>query len=200
MRWRFWIAGAVTVLTAALAVTGGWVAGGAGPSVWAGTAASTAGQPAPGPPPIHVWLRALCFTGDITGGEYDTQGRIVLSGSAANCGNIPGEFTVVPFWPEAPEGTAVATQLLGYHAGATRQFRAVLTADATRAEGICVMGSPSGQMDCVTVAPGPDGTLTLARPPADSPAWTKRAHLAQQLLDCDPHDPDGICGSCLEVR
>jgi hypothetical protein len=187
------------MLATGLLVAGGAAVGGAGgPAVWAGTAASTVGKPAPATPTIHVWWRALCFTGDITGAEYDAQGRIVVSGTAANCGNIPGEFTVVPFWPEAPEGRAVANQLLVYHAGATREFRAVLTADATRAQGICLMGSPAGRMDCVTVAPGPDGTLTVAQPPADSPAWTKRAYLVQHLI-CDPNDPDGICGSCLEV-
>ncbi|HEU5111169.1 MAG TPA: hypothetical protein VFT95_21725, partial [Micromonosporaceae bacterium] len=135
----------------------------------------------------------------ITGAEYDEQGWIVVSGVATNCGNIPGEFTVVPFWPEESYGRVITDQLPVYHVGATTHFRAVLTTDATRAEGICLMGAPARRMDCVTVAPGPDGTLVVGQPPAGSPAWTKRAYVWAEQSGCDPNDPNGICGSCVGV-
>jgi len=179
MKWRSWAAGLAAVLAA-------------GPAF---AAPAVARPEAPDP----VWLYTTCSTGQITGAAYDEAGLIVLTGTTELCQPMVAQFTVVPFWPDTSVGIAVANQLVLYApVGQTTAFRATLTADATRAEGICLMASPRRRMDCVTVAAGTDGGLVLAPAPADSPAWTERVFLATRVV-CEIKTPDGICGSCVGV-
>jgi hypothetical protein len=189
---------------AAALVAGGLLAGGAtlgsgGATASAGTVAGAAPAPAP---PQPVWWKAWCATGQITDAAYDDEGWIVVTGTAVMCDGYPwSQFTVVPFWPDRDYGMAVADQLVTYAPiGEPTGFRAVLTANATQAEAVCLITTARGRDQyCVTLAEGPDGTLTVSPLPADSGAGGKPVRLSERLQNCDPHNPNGICATCVGV-
>jgi hypothetical protein len=144
------------------------------------------------------WISTECATGSLTAAKRDVTGGVIVIGAAEECGNhVPRSiFAVATFHVRNPDYKPFAelADARFFRKGESRPF-GVRTFYGTGTEAVCLMGSATKRIACVSVTVPATGPVTITRLDTDDPVVDRPVELGWR----DPGNPGGgtdKCGNC----